>query len=73
MGDSPWMIAAFFQDWIRMQERVGYMAMFPFFQPENFPLHLNLRVYEQRPGQPCNRHCSRGTYEKQSDYRKNRE
>jgi len=36
------------EDIVRLQERLGYTAFFPFLQPENAKFHLNFAVYDQR-------------------------
>eukprot|EP00746_Dinoflagellata_sp_MGD_P010491 gnl/MRDRNA2_/MRDRNA2_121680_c0_seq1.p1 gnl/MRDRNA2_/MRDRNA2_121680_c0~~gnl/MRDRNA2_/MRDRNA2_121680_c0_seq1.p1 ORF type:complete len:588 (+),score=92.75 gnl/MRDRNA2_/MRDRNA2_121680_c0_seq1:252-1766(+) len=36
------------EDWKEVQQRMGYVTLFPFFQPENSCFQLNLSVYEQR-------------------------
>lgn len=36
------------EDVVRLQERLGYITFFPYFQPENAVFRFNMAVYEQR-------------------------
>jgi len=36
------------KDWFELRKKIGYINMFPFFQPENTWFQLDLSVYEQR-------------------------